>query len=314
MEVLHVERFRVDHLVRAGVQPIFSFRLGPDPPDFLALLTEGVSEVGLECTRLTDAPRLEALAQVDDLRGRLVTVSKSRLAPLHNTEVLVHFFEEDGPERPFKRSDMRAAELVDTILSLDPSRAAVADGPPPPTAPNMFKTIPSGGAAAGAWPLDGSHRPSTFMVSTGFELTLGYSTMHTETSVRERIRQGVARKDKPNNHLLLITAGGPDNRGEAHPAEEAIAGLITEDVEAIGLTTEFLEKVILHRWSVGDAWELFPEPKMIVEPGSRRVAGARPPTYTYPALPHTGQRMERNHPCLCGSGKKAKYCHLRESE
>jgi hypothetical protein len=128
-------------------------------------------------------------------------------------------------------------------------------------------------------------------------------------SILECLTAAVEEKDRPANQVLLITAGGADRAGMLHLGEDLMADLLLSALVAPLPMPKHLERVVLHRWGFGDAWELYPRLLRIAAP----ITSA--PTLNadldYPRLePLSLFRMGRNDPCRCGSGKKAKFCHL----
>lgn len=217
-----------------------------------------------------------------------------------------------GP--PFKSNDPRLDELVELVLSLDPRSTQLPDGPAPQELPPKVSTqTPSGSAAASVVILGHDHSPSDFMRQAGFEVSLDFTTTHTAASMCEFLAAMVARKDVAANGVLLITVGGPDQNGLIHPGEEAMAELFLETAVGLNLQPSHLDRVVLHRWALGDAWDLYPIHRRVVAP-SGGAALLKPKggaiELEYPVVIPSALFGQRNDPCACGSGRKAKFCHL----
>jgi len=315
MEAIHVERFRSDSLARGAGDPYDSIQLSPsEPPDFMVARKGDMARVALECTRFADKDRLKAQGLLEPLRQEIRRRPKSDFASVAGCSVKVHINTDRGPGLLFRNGDTRISELVDTIATLDPSAATVPDGPPPQQAPDMVRSTASGSAGASATALPRRHRPSPFMTFFGFEISLAITTRHTADSIVTFVREIVAKKDRPENQILLITAGGADRDGYLHPSEEGFADLLIRSLDGPLANLNNLEQVILHRWWEGDAWELYPSLVRICNPMtgiSLFGESNRQVELSYPPVTTTLFRMGRNDPCLCGSGRKAKFCHLR---
>jgi hypothetical protein len=282
MELLHVERFRVDCRARGSGDPISEIRPArDDPPDFLLKWSEWAdSPVGLECTRFADEERLRADANLTALREAILREPRSRVRSLAGSVVRVHFVSPDPTQTqlPFKPTDPKLAELVTLILRLDPKSSSLQDGPTPNQLPGgVALTTPSTTSGATIATLPPDHRPSRFMERTGFELHLSFTTSHNDSSTHDRLSRIVERKDVEANSILLVTAGGPDRDGLIHPAEEIVAQVLFEGTGPFALQPTHLRLVILHRWGMGDAWELFPTVRQIVRPPVSSLPLMQPP-------------------------------------
>jgi hypothetical protein len=320
VEALHVERFRVDCRARGGGEPFTSVRPGLDPPDFFVRAQESSEkEMGLECTRLANGERLSAQAQMDRLERELLAAPRESRSRIAGCVVRVRIFDPAtlmGP--PFKSGDPRLNEIVELVLSLDPETSQLPDGPfPPQLPPEAAAQTPTGAAGASITSLTPGHRPSPFMRRSGFELVLDFTTTHTTTSVAQTVAEVVEKKDIEVNEILLITAGGPDRLGLIHPGEELVAGLLLDGIADLDLRPSPLRRVVLHRWAAGDAWEIHPTRRRVVAPQAHGAAGVEPPRQgvelAYPRVVIPSSVFGgRNDPCACGSGRKAKHCHLAD--
>jgi hypothetical protein len=315
MEALHVQRYRVDCRARGTGDPFSRIRPVPDdPPDFLANRSADGAEIGLECTRLAIPQSLAAEARLRSVADALCRVNAEQLRHLRGCAVYVHFLGSNQLEMPVPPGDPLLSELVITIESLDPAVGESVAGTqahqqlPEGVAP----TTPSGNAGATVTRLPHAHQPSELMRRLGFELRLGFTTEHTAQSVAGQVAAVVKDKDVASNQFLLITAGGADTHGCLHPSEELLASLFLDSQLRPLEALNHLEAVVLHRWAIGDAWELFPRFKRIVAPSRLGATeSALDAVYTRISVPSSFWGTGRNDPCACGSGLKAKNCHLR---
>jgi len=316
MELTPVERYRVDSRARGQRDPFHSIRLPPvDPPDFLAVTAPGSASVGLECTRLADETRIMAQNQLRWLGAEILSRPGELFQAIRGCVVFFQAIGEHGQVLPPRAPNPALVEAVDLMAVLDPTITSIQDSSPPkPFAPGTVQQTASGTSGMSVVRLPERHRPSSFMNRAGFELRLGYTTRHTKASVLELLQGIVTRKDRPENSILLITAGGADRDGVLHPAEELVAEVLLGALEGPLDPPKHLTQVVLHRWMTGDAWDLYPTLSRLVRPATE-VPLLRAPNQqlalAYPAVPTDLLRMERNEPCRCGSGRKAKHCHLR---
>ena len=310
-ESVHVEKFRMDSRSRGGGDPFVTIRpTKVDPPDFIAS-DQRRKTVGIECTALADESRRSAYGALRALKRRLEIVGPSQFRHLRDCALYVYFGDTVRPNPPRSATEDMAYEgLIDAIRTLIVDRSLLwQEGPRPSTPPSPsdigIQTTPFGDSAHAA-PVNDDYQPTRFMARMGFDLVLGYTTVYRLSEVQELMRNLIRRKDKAGNDWLLITAGGPNAQGLTFAGEEFVAGLLFDHEFAFPPPSN-IERILLHRWGVGDACELFP--------GERRllVASARPDlpeglTYVMPALP-TDLFPERNAPCPCGSGRAFKRCH-----
>lgn len=320
METVHVQRFRLDCRVRGTGDPFTSVRPElDDPPDFWVTQSNGTNEVGLECTRLADGKRLSAQGLLAAVRQAVLHRQRIAFKNVDGCVVEVHALSGSGVGKLPKSTDPEVDALLEVIMDLDPSDASVPDGPLPEQAPDVVKITKSGRTGASVVRLPAEHRPTSFMLRSGFELDTAFTTKHTALSVLGDLKAIVspAKKDVEANRILLITAGGVDHDGMIHPAEELVAQLLLDSLTGPLDPPRYLEKIFLHRWHDGDVWQLFPSFSRIVRPATEvpilgpAASDSEQITLDYPIVRADLLKQSRNQPCICGSGRKAKMCHLR---
>ena len=308
-QVLHLEKFRVDSRARGDGDPFLSVRpTEVDPPDFACVDRDG-RVVGVECRALADERRRAAYGHLNRLKRRLEMVGASAFQHLRDCAVYV-YFEHDGelgmprPEREATAYDA----LVAAIRDLPVHRAALwldDDQQMPEQAPDIGLLSTAFGDRTHAAPVNDDYRPSRFMRRMGFDLILGFTTLYRLSDVESGLNAAMAKKDRPGNDWLLLTAGGPNQQGLTFPGEELVSSLVVEHPPIISAPAE-LRRVILHRWGSGDAWELYPKYRQL-------FGRARPdlPTGLAYEVPRPSAELKpgRNQPCPCGSGAVFKRCH-----
>jgi hypothetical protein len=132
--------------------------------------------------------------------------------------------------------------------------------------------------------------------------TASYTLVKTRRAVAEELAQLIHEKDKPGNDVLLISAGAP-SFGSC---------LISDEVLVQPQMLEFmtfpqpkhLKRVLLHRWTNRDVYELAPELRCLVAPirhpseGGVTIVSPRP----------TSEAVRRE-PCFCGQDRAFRNCH-----
>jgi hypothetical protein len=170
------------------------------------------------------------------------------------------FPEPDRLARPFPRGDEGAVEeLVEALRSYEPDIAPlmVAGGEFPNQMPNLGMVTTSAGATFYAAPLVGSVPDSPFFTYLGFEIGLTYTTQHRQSSAWAEVERLVAQHDKQGVDVLLLSAGAPNRNGTVFPSEELVARLLIDNPQTIPAPTHLLE-VVLHLWTTGEAYALYP--------------------------------------------------------
>lgn len=310
-EAVHVQKFRLDSRARSDGDPFTAIRpTSTEPPDFVAIESNGAS-VGIECTTFADEARRSAFGYLSTLRKKLEAIGRSSFRHLRDCAVYVLFDREStlGLPRP-PQDNLAYNALIDAITSLVVHRAALwqEDSVPlrsPPSPSDIGIVTTPMGDQAYALPINDDYRASRFMSRMGFDLILGYTTTYRLAEVQQSVRDLIARKDKPGNEWLLITAGGPNAQGLTFAGEEFVAGMIFAH-EFEFTPPSNIRRIVLHRWGSGDALELFPcDQRLLVPPASPDLPEGL--TYTMPPLP-ADLFPSRNAPCPCGSGKTFKRC------
>jgi hypothetical protein len=97
-----------------------------------------------------------------------------------------------------------------------------------------------------------------FFSVAGYEVVLAYTTVHTATAISGCLDRLVRKHDKPGVDTLLITSGGPDRNGIMYPLEQMISDFYL--AHPIALKTDYISRIIMHRWPTGDAYDLLETP------------------------------------------------------
>ncbi len=274
LERFHLECFRADHVLQAGVAPFGDVARGSgNRPDFV--VNVGDRRVGLDCAALADHHRRLGFRLMEHLRARLVEGGGGRDFSGVAGCVLSIWFGENLSGLPPKRWDDSVVEpLLDCIADCQVDHAAIArlnqeiaERGFPQVMPPVIetRTTPDGTAGFVANALLGPMDGARFSTGLGFEVQLQMSVHVTATSARVNLDRIVHQHDKPEIDHLLLTAGGPDRGGMRFPGEEAVAAFIAEQ-PGLSVAAGCLERVTLHLWSarriIEIAVESHPSPRL----------------------------------------------------
>jgi hypothetical protein len=268
-EWLFMRRFSSDQALATGIHAFAQVQPGSDPPDATVQTDDGA--LGVESTALTVEGRRGVHNLFLQLRRRLQEAEPVAFAKLAGHMVYVWFEESDVPAlgRPHKRSDTAALDaLVKALAEYQPKTDGLwhPAGPFPEQGPELPLADTSAGAKFYAVPVTNA-APSTMLFSVaGFELGLAYTTHVTAKSAWAELQRLVDSHDKPGVDLLLVTAGGPDARGNVFPAEEAIANFVIDHPLGFSRAPNHIGRVILHSWSTGKGTLLYPAVEPLFEP------------------------------------------------
>lgn len=271
LEYLHLRRFSSDHALALGHHAFGDVKPGNDPPDATVLTDAG--RIGVESTALTIQSRRWAHNLFTQLRQALQAAEPGAFAKLTGHVVYVWFQAASAtpgpPIEPHRTSDTAALdELVQALAEYDPPADALkhAGGPPPETLPE----IPLAGTGAGAKfygvPILGGVPGSMLFTLAGFDIGLAYTTPITDEGAWEEVQRLVDKHDQPGVDLLVITAGGPDVKGNVFPAEEAVARFLIDHPVGLASEPKHIQRIVLHSWATGEATILFPEVQPLFGP------------------------------------------------
>ena len=108
--------------------------------------------------------------------------------------------------------------------------------------------------------------------------------------------------DNPSNDILLISAGAPAG-GDGFPLIGDEIAVEPEIIQTISLPTpRHLKRILLHRWSFGDVYELFPQYTRIVE---SEIPSSGPSVVPVGEVPYWSWNAD----CPCSSRKPFRACH-----
>ena len=279
LEWLHVQRFRSDYMLATRQLPFVNVRAGGDPPDVLVDTPEGT--LGLECTRLALQDRLGAYGLFQAVRQRIAQVPPEHFAYLHGHVVYLWFNDSDSAlTKPFRASDEAAAvDLVQELAAYRPSTGDlwITGNALPDPAPRLPTQSTHAGARFYAVPFVNAVPDTVFSNYAGFELGLAFTTRHEAAAEWERLIDRIVGKDRPGSDWLLISAGAPDNRGFAHPGEEAVATLLLRAQRVATLNLRYIRRVTVHLWSTGEAFDIWPKQTLLFGPLYQGAAPAHRP-------------------------------------
>jgi hypothetical protein len=289
LEWLHVQRFRSDFMLATGELSFVNVRPGNDPPDVLVDTPEGT--LGLECTRLALKDRLAAHGLFQGVRQRIAQIAPENFADLQGHVVYLWFDDSDSAlSRPFRASDEAAAvDLVQALAGYRPDTGDlwITGKALPDPAPRLPMQSTSAEAKFYALPFVNAVPDTVLFNYAGFELGLAFTTRHEAEDEWGCLIDRIVEKDKPGSDWLLISAGAPDNRGFAHPGEEAVATLLKAQ-PATSLNLQYLRRVTIHVWSTGEAFDLWPNQASLFGPLYRGAAPAHRPFPAESGAKHSG--------------------------
>lgn len=260
-EWLQLRRFSADQALAVGTHAFASVEPGNDPPDAVAKTDGG--PIGVEATSLTLEDRRAVHGLFIDLRTRLLMQDPAMFAKLRGHIIYIWFTDPNGNElsRPHRRSDEGAMEaLIAELASYEPQghQMWVPSGPLPNVAPAPPLTTTKAGAKFYAIPIVMAAPTSMLFTIAGFEIGLAFTTMLTLDAAWQEVQRLVDSHDKPGVDLLLITAGGPDQRGNMFPVEEALFDFLTTHPVGLAHEPTHIQRIVLHSWGTGCAHQISP--------------------------------------------------------
>jgi hypothetical protein len=258
-ERLHLEKVRLDYLIRTGSLPFDSVERGSDPPDFRVHTATGV--IGTDVSALALAERRLAYRLFDTFLDRIVA-SQATLGNVADTVVQVWF--NFGQGLPPKRSDRDLAEqLVDTLRQVHLDRTAmeqfyaeINSKGLPQTFPTWYpiRWLPAKEAGFQVSLLPRNLAPSPLRQRIGFECVLHMTFFVDSQFVMEEIQRLVTKHDKAGIEWLALTVGAPDADGCSYPGEEVMYGLV--EAESARIVANHIRRLSVHKWSTGEFLEL----------------------------------------------------------
>ena len=274
-------------------------RYGTDPPDFVVHAHE---EIRVELAQFTNRARRNALGLLGTVRKAIINDSADRFQHLRGRLVMVGF--EDPAGLPPRRGDREAIDLMLSKLEqLDP-------GPEPPPIDVATErdgyvvtihNVPLGAGSLAAFPLPSM--PGTEISRThGLELAACLTVTVHSRDIETELKRIVADHDQRENDILLISAGAPSRSGlcligDEIAVEEHILGKIALP------QPDHLKRILLHRWSFGDVYEIYPSQRKIVNARVEETGGPYiVPVTRIPAVVWNSE-------CPCGSQSAFGACH-----
>lgn len=299
-EWAHLAAARSD-LIRGGDTSLNgSARFGTDPPDFF------LGDVRVELAQYTNGTRRSALAMFTGVRQAVVASPNDRFGHLRSRLVMLGFDDPKGlPPRKYDKDTIN-----DVLLKLD----QLAPAPDP----GSFETAvdrdgfslqlhnsPLGEGAIAVFPIPSM--PGTELArSRGFEIAASITISTWSRDIEAELKRIVKDHDEVENDVLVISAGAPDRTGLCLIADEVA---VEEHIlRRIALPQpDHLKRILLHRWTFGDVYELYPSYRLI---SSARVQDRGGP-FTVPTTA-IGDDLW-NDGCPCGGPASFASCHGRSS-
>ena len=268
-ERLHIERCFTDYLLATGKACYDSLAEGPDPPDFIATALDG-STTGIDATQLTSSRRIMAEAQFERIRAAMIRQPRDRLAKLRGHQIYIWFETEEGTGLPRTRKPEEVDEVVKALCEYEPATSwlqAAEDGGFPDFS-TREADIQETGSNCRFYAVDFRDAfPATdFYMRTGFELALGFQTLHAIDDAWTELARLVEQKDKRAIQNLIVTVGGPNRRGLAYPSSLVLFNAAMAHVGLPRLAPKHLEEVIVHSWGSGTVTQVYPGPAKVFGP------------------------------------------------
>lgn len=265
-------------------------RFGVDPPDFVV-----DDNVRVELAQYTDSSRRSALAMFSSVRQAAIEASSDRFHHLRGRLILLAFEHPRGlPPRRFDNEAIQAVLNQLDKVNAGPDPVPVDDAAAQDGFSVAIHNIPLGESAIAVFPLPMT--PNTSLGnSRGFELAACVTIATLSRDIETELKRIVQVHDEASNEVLVISAGAPDRSGLCLIADEV--ALEEHMLRRIALPQpDHLKRVLLHRWSFGDVFELFPTYRLLAEPRSRDNGGP----FTVPVVRIADETWTG--PCPCGTG------------
>jgi hypothetical protein len=298
-EWLHLTKIR-DDLERHQIKDLSGKpRFGEDPPDFVLSDHDTVT---VEMAQFTHRQRREALGLLRAVKQALLRQPSAEFKHLQNRLVLIGFEDQHG--LPPKASNHTVIESVLERLRHTPS------GPEPLTVPETvephgfsisLKNSPLGQGESACFPLPVLPH-SELSKARGFDVAASLTLINGARDTEAELMRIIREHDIPGNGTLVISSGAPAGVDGFALISEEIA-VEPARVQTLNLSKpKYLKRILLHRWSFGDVYELFPEYINIVKStmdcsGPCVVPVGKPPDWAW------------NIECPCGNGKIFRQCH-----
>jgi|GEM_PF-5441782 len=264
-EKLHLERAVTDAVLATGAKRIEKYEEGGDPPDFI-VYRDG-KPCNLDLVQFTYSKRRRANAIFEKIKEEFKKCEPIRFVELSGTFVYVDFGRDGkrGSSLPFTKKE---SEYIDKLL-IELSEFKV-DGKKwetkelPEKLPELNDGESEGGAGFLVAPMSDAVPATPFFYKMGFELGLAYYTRLSTSDAWKELVDRVYSHDKESIEEILISAGAPNEAGLCFPSDEAFILLALNNPPAENpLQPKFVKSVVVHIWSTGAIWEIYPSLKVI---------------------------------------------------
>lgn len=264
-ERLHLERLITDSHLSIGASRLDSCVEGDDPPDFY--IVRGDIRIGVDLAQFTLAKRRRANAIFEKLKEEISSIEPKAFSNLRGTMVYVDFGLDGkrGNEIPFTaKYDSYKKDLIKELSNFSVDEKKWRTEGFQQKLPELNEGSSSGGAGFVVAPLSGSVPSTNFFYRMGFELGLAFYTRLSVTEIWNEIWSRVESHDKNCIDEILISAGAPSESGVSYPSDEILALEALKHPQIIaGRKTKHIKSVVIHIWSTGEIWEVYPEYKQI---------------------------------------------------
>lgn len=223
---------------------------GEDPPD--CIVTANGIPYGVELTELTAGDTRREIAEARrlgrDMQARIERDTKEFLHLMGRTIVL-----NNVPPRAFSTAE-RSAALEEISIALKTDLGFVGDGV------DQSHGLPSEWTSRNGF--YGSHHGVFVQVYAGGadEKPMVISMCQAEVRLSDCLKTLEARinaKDRPENDVLLLTCGLPDERGYVCPVDSFMFQFIQEHSSSLQFRPACLKSIVLHLWNTPNWIELY---------------------------------------------------------
>ena len=298
-EWLHLAKLR-DDLERNDIKDLSGKpRFGENPPDFVLV---DRTRITVEMAQFTHSQRREALGLLHSVKQALVRDRSADFQHLRHRLVLIGFEDRRGlPPRGFNPAAIES--VLDVLRHTDP-------GPEPQTVQKtvephgftvLLKNSPLGQGESACFPLPVLPH-SELANACGFDVAASLTIIDRAADTEAELDRLTREHDVLDNDILVISSGAPAGLSGFPLIAEEIA-VEPSILQTLNLPEpKHLKRILLHRWSFGDVYQLFPEFVTIVGPktdctGPCVVPVAKAPEWVW--------EIE----CPCGKGKIFRECH-----
>lgn len=264
-ECLHLDRVITDANLSLGTVRPDKYEAGEDPPDFM-IHRNGTVE-GVDLVQFTFKKRRRANAIFEKLKEEIYKCEPKTFTHLSGSIVYIDFGRNGkrGKAIPFTNKENEYLDrFIAELSQFQIDRKKWEHGELSEKPPELNNGQSEGGVGFLVAPLRNSVPATNFFYRMGFELGLAFYTRLSVSDAWQEIVSRVDSHDKSCIDELLISAGAPNESGVSFLSDEALILHALENPPiANPITPKNIKNVIVHLWSTGAIWEIYPSYKEI---------------------------------------------------